>query len=205
MTAGGIASKERPERRTQSERRAATRAQLLDAARRLFVERGYAETGTPEIVREAGLTRGALYHHFADKADLFRGVCAREAEAIGQAIEEATREIHDPSDAMRVGTSVYFGAMSVPGRAKLLLLDAPAVLGHDEAVALTRGEGSAELRDGLSGMLPDATDAELDALTDVLSAAFDRAALAIANGADARSYTDALQRTIAGLESSDRR
>jgi AcrR family transcriptional regulator len=63
-----------PNRRTQSERRAHTRAALIDAGRALFTERGFAGAGREEIVERAGLTRGALYHHFASKEDLFAAV-----------------------------------------------------------------------------------------------------------------------------------
>ena len=61
-------------RRTQAERRASTRRALLDAARSLFAEKGYQQTTAEEIVRRAELTRGALYHHFEDKKDLFGAV-----------------------------------------------------------------------------------------------------------------------------------
>src|SRR5215218_7774824 len=65
-------------RRTQAERSSATRTALLAAARRLWSQRGYAAVGTPEIAAAAGVTRGAMYHQFADKAALFREV----AEAV---------------------------------------------------------------------------------------------------------------------------
>jgi len=61
-------------RRTQAERSAATQEALISAARRLWGERGYAEVGTPEIAEAAGVTRGAMYHQYADKASLFRAV-----------------------------------------------------------------------------------------------------------------------------------
>ncbi|WP_245749610.1 TetR/AcrR family transcriptional regulator [Palleronia marisminoris] len=192
MTARDEDAPESASRRTQAERRSATRAQLMDAARALFVAKGYADTGTPEIVAAAGVTRGALYHHFADKADLFRAVCAREAEVVGKVIDDATRDLDDPAQAIRVGSVAYFDAMSVPGRSRLLLLDVPAVLGRDEATGLTLGEGRAQLREGLADALPDAGGGELEAMTDILSAAFDRTALAIAEGADRRTYIDAM-------------
>ncbi|NUS71372.1 MAG: helix-turn-helix transcriptional regulator, partial [Ensifer adhaerens] len=69
-------------RRSNRERSDTTRAAILDAARGLFVTRGYADTSTPDIVAAAGLSRGALYHHFEDKKALFRAVAEREASAV---------------------------------------------------------------------------------------------------------------------------
>ena len=74
--------------RSNRERTEATKRALIDAARVLFVERGYAETATPDIVQMAGVTRGALYHHFEDKRALFRAVVEQEAGAVAAAIEE---------------------------------------------------------------------------------------------------------------------
>jgi AcrR family transcriptional regulator len=168
----------------------------MDAARALFVAKGYAETGTPEIVAAAGVTRGALYYHFADKTELFRAVCAREAEAVGQAIDAATHDLRDAGQALTVGTVAYLDAMSVPDRSRLLLLDVPAVLGHGEAAELTLGEGHAQLRKGLAQAWPDAGDDEINATTDILSAAFDRTALAIAQGGDRTTYLEAMLKIV---------
>ena len=77
-----IRNQSRDARRTQAERAEATRGALMDAARRLFTERGYDGVGTEEIVRAAGVTRGALYHHFGGKAELLEAVYERlEAES----------------------------------------------------------------------------------------------------------------------------
>ncbi|CAN0601078.1 unnamed protein product [Ectocarpus sp. 12 AP-2014] len=179
-------------RRTQAQRRAETRARLLEAARKLFVEQGFAETGTPELVRKAGVTRGALYHHFEDKIDVFRALAKQEAQAVGTAIQETTHDIKDPEDAITVGTNAYFDAMAVPGRAKILLSDAPAILGYSEALALTKSAGSEGLKEGLKQAIPQLSEPELVALTNVLSAAFDRAALEIAEGSDRAPYVNAL-------------
>lgn len=192
-------TKFKPTQRTQEQRRAETQSKLLDSARKLFVELGFAETGTPDLVKTAGVTRGALYHHFKDKRDLFHGVAKREAEAIATDIRNATDGIDDPALAMKIGTEAYFDTMAVPGRARLLLAEAPAVLGHIVAKELTRNRGSRQLRLGLEQALPQLGEAQIDALSDALSAAFDRAALAIAEGADRKSYINALMLMIERL------
>lgn len=120
-------------RRTQAARSAATREALVAAARALFAARGYADVGTEEIVRAAGVTRGALYHHFADKAELFAavfeavemGVAERIAAAVGGAGET------DPIAVMRLGTNTWLDACAEPEIHRIALLDAPAVLGWE--------------------------------------------------------------------------
>jgi len=118
-------------RRTQAERSAATREALIAAGRMLFTERGFAEVGTQEIVRAAGVTRGALYHHFADKTELFAAVFeAVEADVINRisaAIGDA--QSADPIAALRLGASTWLDACGEPEVHRIALLDAPAVLG----------------------------------------------------------------------------
>ena len=185
--------------RTQEERRAETRARLLDAARELFVEHGFAETGTPQLVQGAGVTRGALYHHFEDKRDLFYALARRESESVADTIVAKTKDINDPIDALMVGTEAYFDEMSVPGRARLLLAEAPAVLGYRIARELTYLQGGDALREGLREAILDLDPIVLAALSDVLSAAFDRAALALAEGDDRKSYVQALMMLVGRL------
>lgn len=189
-------TEEKLPRRSQADRRAETRAKLLAAARALFVELGFADTATPDIVSKAGVTRGALYHHFKDKSDLFQALAEEEAKAISAHIDRETRNITDPERAMAVGSEAFFGAMLVSGRVRLLLEEAPAVLGHSAAVALTRANGSEELRDGLTRALPNRKSDHIDALTNLLSAAFDRAALEIAYGGDPVAYKDAMYQLV---------
>ncbi|MCX2722097.1 TetR/AcrR family transcriptional regulator [Roseibium salinum] len=188
-------------RRTQAERRAETRKALLDAARELIVEKGYAETGTPEIVAKAEVTRGALYHHFADKADLMRALVRREAAAIAREIDAGTSPGQPPLEALMAGANAYFSAMAVPGRARIMLLEGPAVLGLAEMADIDRDTGGATLLEGLRhaashGALQDVPLAPLAAL---LSAAFDRAALAIAGGEDRQPYETATRQLLAGV------
>src|SRR5882757_9389141 len=92
----------------------ATRRRLVTAARTLFGAHGYAEVGTEEIVRAAGVTRGALYHQFRDKADLFATV-AEEVEAeIAERIAGAAGGEADPVGALRSGTRLFLDACAEP-------------------------------------------------------------------------------------------
>jgi AcrR family transcriptional regulator len=111
----------------------ATRRQLVSAARALFGANGYAGVGTEEIVRAAGVTRGALYHQFRDKADLFAAV-AEEVEAeiaarIAAGAAEAAAD--DPVGALRIGARLFLDACAEPEVERIILLDAPAVLGWE--------------------------------------------------------------------------
>lgn len=188
--------------RSNRDRTEATRAALIDAARMLFVEKGYAETATPEIVERAGVTRGALYHHFEDKKALFRAVIEREAAAVANDIEAGAAPAPDARQALLLGARGYFDAMAVEGRTRLLLLEAPAVLGPDAIGALERENAEKSLRAGLADLVGDEegrTSQLLDELTSLLSAAFDRAALAIAAGAERKAFEDAIAVLVDGL------
>lgn len=188
-------------RRSNKERTEAMRAALIKAARDLFVEQGYAETGTPDIVRKAGATRGALYHHFEDKADLFRAVVRAELEAVARDIDVAAIKSDDASAALEAGAAGFMQAMAAPGRARLILLDGPAVLGRAEIDAMDRETSGSTLRVGLATAMEAGAIRELpvDPLTDLLSAMFDRAALAAAEGVDADSYRAVISALMAGL------
>jgi AcrR family transcriptional regulator len=121
-------------RRTQAERSAATQQALISAARRLWGERGYAEVGTPEIAEAAGVTRGAMYHQYADKAALFRAVI----EAMDQEIIErlqasvAAAQPKTPADTMHAMADAWLDIAGEPEVRQLMLLDAPSVLGWRE-------------------------------------------------------------------------
>ena len=118
----------------QAARSEATRAKLIRAARGLFARRGYAGVGTEEIVGRARVTRGALYHHFADKRDLFRAVHEsleiEGVERIGAALAGADSE--DPVEAMKVAVRAFLDGALDPGRSRITLIDAPSVLGWAE-------------------------------------------------------------------------
>lgn len=184
------------ERRSNFNRSQETCSALIEAARTLFIEKGYADTGTPEVVEKAGVTRGALYHHFKDKQALFRAVAEAEASQIAKEIEANSTHAKTPFEALIQGAKAYFQAMRKPGRVRLLLLEGPAVLGPEEMRRIDLETGGQELRRGIEDALgKNAAAAEVDTCADLVSAMFDRAALACEAGAEIKTYEIA----IAGL------
>ena len=182
-------------RRTNQERSETTRTALIAAARALFVENGFAGTSTPDIAASAGLTRGALYHHFADKAALFTAVVEAEAMAVSVAIDRRAVDAPTPLLALMQGADAYFDAMAEEGRVRLLLIEGPAVLGLDEMSRIDEASGGESLRVGLEAAMGAAggEDLPLPALAQQLSAAFDRAALAIARGEEPEAHRRAIR------------
>ena len=189
-------------RRTNKARTEATRGALMAAARSLFVEKGYAETSTPEIVSKAGITRGALYHHFADKADLFRAVIQAEYQAVESEItKSAKRKPKGSIDALLLGSRAYLNAMREPGRVRLMLLDGPAVLGRLELDSIDRDTSADSLRLGLEAAMAagEMKTLPLEPLTAQLSAMFERAALGVAEGDDPDDHMAVFKAVFAAL------
>jgi AcrR family transcriptional regulator len=120
-------------RRTQAERAAETRDALIGAARPLFASVGFADASLETIVRNAGVTRGALYHHFADKTELFAAVFERVegemAARMGEAVAAAGHS--DPVEIMRLCSGLWLDACAEPEIQRIVLLEALAVLGWE--------------------------------------------------------------------------
>jgi AcrR family transcriptional regulator len=116
----------------------ATRQRLVTAARELFGARGYAGVGTEEIVRAAGVSRGALYHQFRDKAGLFAAVAEQiEAEIAGRIAADDAVAAAGPAAALGIGARQFLDACAEPDVERIILLDAPAVLGWEAWRELT--------------------------------------------------------------------
>jgi AcrR family transcriptional regulator len=188
-------------RRTNKQRSEATRTALLEAARELFVEKGYAATGTPEIVARAQVTRGALYHHFDDKAAIFTAVIEQEAKATAEAIEAATPPSLPPLEALITGGKVYLEAMKEKGRARLVLVEGPTVLGRERLEEIDAQNGNRTLAEGLQAAMDAGLIKKLPLgpLTAQLGAAFDRAALAVESGGSIDEQIEVLEALITGL------
>lgn len=190
-------------RKSQEERRTHTRRALIAAARRLFAEKGYAGTGTPEIVAAAGVTRGALYHHFADKEALFAAVVEEEHLLMAMTINAATADSDEepgPIRALISGGDAFLDAMQDPGRRQILLIDAPAVLGRAAVDAIDARHGLQTLLTGLRDAMKAGAMKKLpvDTLAKVFGAMFDRAALAAPE--ELADYRKAIKALIRGLK-----
>ena len=136
--------------RREAEARA-TREALIDAALGLFTERGYTGVGTEEIVARAKVTRGALYHHFADKRDLFRAVFERVEADLMERIGATMEGADDPYDLMVSGMRAFLDACEEPAVKQISLTDAPAVLGWPEWREIDNRHGLGLTRAALDG------------------------------------------------------
>lgn len=190
----------------QQDRSRATRGTLIATARRLFAERGYAGVPAGEIVAEAGLTRGALYHHFQDKQGLFRAVFVELEAEVAAEIRAAMATAADPA---RAALDSFLAACERPEMIQIGLIDAPAVLGWQAWREIESRHGLGLITD----FLRQASDAGLlvtnavDVLAKLLLSALIEAALVIANAPDRaaarQQAAEALLALLAGLADRD--
>jgi AcrR family transcriptional regulator len=138
---------------TNSDRSAATQGSLITVAADLFGQHGYAATSTEAVLAQAGLRRGALYHHFADKAALFEAVCVTHAEAAMQAIIAATTDVDQPFEALVTGSIAWVNYMLQPPVRQILIVDAPTVLGWQRWQLLDERYSTSLLRQGVEAAL----------------------------------------------------
>jgi AcrR family transcriptional regulator len=184
----------------------ATRAALLEAARELFAQHGYAGVATEEIVRSAGVTRGALYHHFAGKLQLFEAVYELVEQSLVERIaSSAMSGAGDPLAALRAGAQAFLDACEDPAVQRIALLDAPSVLGWERwreiglryGFGLVRGTVQAAMDAGLIERQP------VDPLAHLLLGAIDEGAMLIARahdgGATRAQVGDAVERLLERL------
>lgn len=192
-------------RRTQAERAEATRGALVAAARRLFGARGYAAVGTEEIVQAAGVTRGALYHHFSGKPDLleavYRQIEAESTERVAAVVLGSGQS--GPLGAMRMGIEVFLDDCAKPEVQRIVLHDAPAVLGWDRwrKIAAEHGLGLIEASLAAGIEAGEVRDLPVRPLAHVLLGALDEAAMLIARSEDPGSRAEVTAVLLALLDS----
>jgi AcrR family transcriptional regulator len=119
-------------RRTQRERSDGTRSALVAAATELFAERGFHATPAELVVRRAGVTSGALYHHFGDKRGLFRASFTAVEERLADRVAAAARAGTDPWRRLELGVDEYLRSCAEAEVRQIVLLDGPSVLGWEE-------------------------------------------------------------------------
>ena len=167
--------------RTQRERTEATTAQLLRAARRLFAADGYNATALEDVVAAAGVTKGALYHHFDSKRDLFQAVFETGEAHLARVCQDAYRREGDPWDGFHAGCTAFLEACLDPG-VQRVMLDAPAVLGWDTMRAIEAKYSLAMIENALREAIESGRIAErpTGALASMLFGALNEAAFTVA-------------------------
>ena len=172
---------------------------MTAAARTLFSERGYANVGTEEIVQRAGVTRGALYHHFrGGKEELFRTIVVQISAEMAQQVRGVAVSTDDPWDALTNGIDAFLDACALPEVQRILLVDGPAVLGWDVWRAIDQNYGLGLLE----GALQRAIDAgrmppqPARAAAHVLLGALDEAAMVVARADDPLAARKEMGQTV---------
>jgi AcrR family transcriptional regulator len=137
----------------KAEQSEATRRGLIDVARGLFAERGYAQVSTEEIVQRAGVTRGALYHHFSGKRDLFETVFERLEQEVAEKIAAAALVDSDPWRQQQLAIGAFLDACLDRAVQRIALVDAPSVLGLQRWREIEATYGLALVRAGLQSVM----------------------------------------------------
>jgi AcrR family transcriptional regulator len=186
----------------QAARSASTRAKLVRAARALFARHGYAAVGTEQIGRRAGVTRGALYHHFAAKEDLFLAVYEQVEHDLTAQLVTLVSEATSPLEALRIGIRTFLDACRTPEMQRIVLVDGPAVLGWERWREIAQQNGLG-LTEGVLNAAVEAGEIEPIAVTPLahmLGGALDEAALLVVNDPDQTDTVAAtLERLLDGL------
>lgn len=188
-------------RTSKAEQGEATRAKLIRAARELFTEHGYAGVGTEEIVRRAEVTRGALYHHFADKRELFRAVHEQIEEQVIASIGAEMAGAGDPVELLEIGTRAYLDVCTDPTITRITLVDAPSVLGWEEWREIDLRYGLGLVIAGLQGGMDAGAlrRQPVKPLAHLMLGAMGEAGMLIANAADPAAARAEVEPALLGL------
>lgn len=185
----------------------ATQAALIGAARKLFAEQGYAGASLEQVATAARVTKGAIYHHFGGKKELFRAVYRTIEEEVEAASAVAAASGRSPIDAMLRGVDAYLDAALAPDVQRITLIDAPAVLAAEEDAGLDDARHHESLRDAISFAIQSGAMKPIDAdcLAHLIRGGCLQAAQLIARSPDDGPMRERMGATlatfIAGLES----
>jgi AcrR family transcriptional regulator len=167
----------------------ATRGQLIEVATGLFADHGYEGTSIEAVLAAAGVSRGALYHHFAGKEALFAAVVSAISDRVTAELSEVIRDCTDPVDALRTGALAWIDLAGDPVIQRVMLVDAPSVLGWEQWRAMDEGRTVGAMRAMLqavsdSGRLPREL---VEPFSHMILAALDEAAMVVARAPDSRA------------------
>jgi AcrR family transcriptional regulator len=167
----------------------ATRGRLVEVATSLFADHGYEGTSIEAVLAAAGVSRGALYHHFAGKEALFAAVLLAISDRVTAEVTEAIRDCTDPLDAMRTGALAWIDLAGDPVIQRVMLVDAPSVLGWEQWRAMDEGRTVGAMQAMLqavsdNGRLPQEL---VEPFSHMILAALDEAAMVIARAPDSRA------------------
>ena len=188
-------------KRTQADRSAATRDALVAAARPLFAEHGFGAVSTDQIARAAGVTRGALYHQFAGKEDLFAAVFEQVEAEIAARLATRLTAGSDPVAVLHDGIDGWLQICAEPEISRIVLIDAPAALGWERwrEIGQRYGLGLVEL--AIQGLLDAGllADQPVRPLAHVLVGALEEAALYAARADDPVLATAEVRTSLIGI------
>lgn len=188
----------------RAKQREETRNTLLRESRRLFAAKGYGAVGLSEIVAAAGVTKGALYHNFAGKAELFRAVLDQVQQEVGERVAAIADASGDAWDQLVSGCEAFLTVSADPEIQRIMLIDGPAVLGWHEWRAMDEANSGRHLGEALLAVMDDGLLARqpVEPLAHLLSGAMNEAALWLATAPEPDALaqtTAALRRVLAGL------
>jgi AcrR family transcriptional regulator len=190
---------------TQAERTEATRGRLISTARRLFAEKGFAATSTEEILSEAAVSRGALYHHFPSKTDLFQAAFEQvEDEVTAQVLQAATKDGEtDPMRILQFGFDAFLDQCLNPEVQRIVMLDGPTVLGWDLWHELDERYAFGTLKTVLTvaADIGRIEESAVDPLSHLLLGAIMQAGMVVARSDDPLTAKRAMTDTFAGIVS----
>lgn len=185
----------------QNERSQRTSSRILAEARRLFAEYGFAGVSAEQIVSTAGVTRGALYHHFDGKKGLFRAVLNQVQTEIEERVKTAVNRTQDPMEKLIAGNNEFLAACLDPGLQRILLTEGPAVLGWEEWRAVDEDHVQGKYRAFLTELIDNGVlrSFPVDALAHIISGAANEAAFWAARAEDPETALAQAQLTMAEM------
>jgi AcrR family transcriptional regulator len=201
VTRKNVSAKTHGRRRTQRERSETTRRGLLASARTLFARDGFGATSLDAVASSCAVTKGALYHHFEGKTDLFQAVFQEEQRRLAEVVAAAYAGKADPWSGFLAGCRAFLGEALDPAVQQIVFLDAPGVLGWEVMHQIESDYGLTLIKDGLSRLMAAGRIRRrpVDPLAHLLFGALTEGALFVARSSDRAAAQRGVVREFEGL------